>query len=57
MTPQETLLTSQTDIYNSTYKILQTLPKFEYRESQKQMCDIVDKMYYDNAKFAIEAPT
>jgi len=57
ITPQEALSTSQTDIYDSTYEILQTLPKFEYRESQKQMCDIVDKMYYDNVKFAIEAPT
>lgn len=55
--PDKYPATTLTDMLDSSYDILKTLPKFEYRESQKQMCDIVDRMYHEDVKFAIEAPT
>lgn len=53
----ETASTDMTEVHSSSFDILQSLPKFEYRESQKKMCDIVDSMYREDSKFALEAPT
>ncbi len=49
--------TGMTDTHVSSFDILQTLPKFEYRESQKMMCDIVDSLFTWTSKIALEAPT
>ncbi|MCH8518612.1 DEAD/DEAH box helicase [Candidatus Gracilibacteria bacterium] len=49
--------TDKTKLHVSSFEILKSLPKFEYRESQKMMCDIVDTMYTGESKIAVEAPT
>ena len=49
--------TDMTKLSQSSFEILQSLPKFEYRESQKIMCEIIDNMYTSSSKIAVEAPT
>lgn len=52
--------TELTDISKNSYDYISEFPKFEWRESQKIMCDIVDKLFHEtleNWYLAIEAPT
>lgn len=48
---------SSTPLENNSYEYIQRFPWYEYRESQKMMSDIVDKVFTKQSKVAIEAPT
>jgi len=46
--PETSRATELTDIYKKSYEYIQEFPKFEPRESQKMMCDIVDKIFEED---------